>query len=206
MGGVGIVLIKESLPSRLSVLRSYWTTVTKECIKRPVRTAVLKNRIFTRTQYKHSSILRNENDCNTSVFCMYLPFYFKKWTDDCYTSVFCKKAKGQKRRLQNFISVCRVLQSWGGNKLRAAVCKFREFAVKTEISKSFIFSQRKPFSETFSKITIKVSKEFLLKENRQKVKCCPTPYCRRSKTFELYLFSKPSGRKTVQGNKFIFSR
>ena len=183
---MGIVLIKESLPSRLSVLRSYWTTVTKECIKRPVRTAVLKNRIFTRTQYKHRSILRNENDC--------------------YTSVFCKKAKGQKRRLQNFISVCRVLQSWGGNKLRAAVCKFREFAVKTEISKSFIFSQRKPFSETFSKITVKVSKEFLLKENRQKVKCCPTPYCRRSKTFELYLFSKPSGRKTVQGNKFIFSR
>ena len=50
---------------------------------------------------------------------------------------------------------------WGGNKLRAAVCKYREFyfAVKTEISKSFIFSQRKLFGETFSKITIKVSKE-----------------------------------------------
>ena len=44
--------------------------------------------------------------------------------------------------------------------LRAAVCKYREFAVKTEISKSFIFSQKKPFGETFSKITIKVSKEF----------------------------------------------
>ena len=67
---VGIVLIKESLLSRLSVLRSYWTTVTRECIKRPVRTGVLKNRIFTRTQYKYRSILRNENDCNTSVFCM----------------------------------------------------------------------------------------------------------------------------------------
>ena len=173
MGGVGIVLIKESLPSRLSVLRSYWTTVTKECIKRPVRTAVLKSRIFTRTQYKHRSILRNENDCNTSVFCMYLPFYFKKWTDDCYTSVFCKKAKGEKRRLHNFISVCRVLQSWGGNKLRAAVCKFREFAVKTEISKSFIFSQRKLFSETFSEITIKVSKEISFERKPAKSEMLP---------------------------------
>ena len=43
--------------------------------------------------------------------------------------------------------------------LKAAVCKYREFAVKTEISKFFIFSQKKPFGETFSKITIKVSKE-----------------------------------------------
>ena len=45
-------------------------------------------------------------------------------------------------------------------KLRAAVCKYREFAVKTEISKFFIFSQKKPFREKFSKITIKVCKEF----------------------------------------------
>ena len=44
--------------------------------------------------------------------------------------------------------------------LRAAVCKYREFAFKTEISKYFIFSQEKPFGETFSKITIKVSKGF----------------------------------------------
>ena len=42
--------------------------------------------------------------------------------------------------------------------LRAAVCKHREFAVKTEIPKFFIFSQKKPFGETFSKITIKVFK------------------------------------------------
>ena len=44
--------------------------------------------------------------------------------------------------------------------LRAAVCKYREFAFKTEISKYFIFSQEKPFGETFSKITIEVSKGF----------------------------------------------
>ena len=34
------------------------------------------------------------------------------------------------------------------------------FALKPEISKDFIFSQEKPFGETFSKITIKVSKGF----------------------------------------------
>ena len=44
--------------------------------------------------------------------------------------------------------------------LRAAVCKYRECAVKMEISKFFIFSKEKPFGETFSKITIKLSEEF----------------------------------------------
>ena len=58
----------------------------------------------------------------------------------------------------------------------------------------------------FRKSQSKFPKKFLLKENRQKVKCCPTPYSLRSKTFELYLFSKPSGRKTVKGNKFTFIR
>ena len=50
--------------------------------------------------------------------------------------------------------------------------------VKTEISKFFIISQKKPFGETFWKIAIKVSKEF----------------------------SKPMGKKAVQRNKFIFDR
>ena len=44
------------------------------------------------------------------------------------------------------------------------------FALKPEISKDFIFCQEKPFGETFSKITIKVSKGFFFRENRQKVK------------------------------------
>ena len=153
---VGIVLIKESLLSRLSVLRSYWTTVTRECIKRPVRTGVLKNRIFTRTQYKYRSILRNENDCNIHVVDTVL-----LWEVNWRLLFFSVLQESERREttIRNFISVCRVLQSWGGNKLRAAVCKYREFAVKTEISKSFIFSQRKLFGETFSKLTIKVSKE-----------------------------------------------
>ena len=57
--------------------------------------------------------------------------------------------------------------------LRAAVCKYREFAVKTEISKYFIFSQKEPFGETFSKITIKVSKEFSFSRKPPKSEMLP---------------------------------
>ena len=57
--------------------------------------------------------------------------------------------------------------------LRAAVCKNREIAVKTEIKKFFIFSQKKPFGETFSKITIKVSKEFSFSRKPAKSEMLP---------------------------------
>ena len=57
--------------------------------------------------------------------------------------------------------------------LRAAVCKYREFAVKTEISTFFIFSQKKTFGETFSKITIKVSKEFSFSRKPAKSEMLP---------------------------------
>ena len=73
--------------------------------------------------------------------------------------------------------------------LREAVYTL-EFAIKTEIKKFFIFSQKKPFVKHFWKSQSKFSKNFLFWENRQKVKCCPTP-CRRSKTFELYYFQSP---------------
>ena len=46
------------------------------------------------------------------------------------------------------------------SKEQLSVKKYRELAVKNEISKFFIFSQKKLFDEKFSKITIKLSKEF----------------------------------------------
>ena len=54
--------------------------------------------------------------------------------------------------------------------LRAAIgCKYGEFAVKTEIAKFLILSQRKPLRETFSKITIKLfPKNFLFREKPEK--------------------------------------
>ena len=57
--------------------------------------------------------------------------------------------------------------------LRAAVGKYREFAVKIEISKYFIFSQEKPFGETVSKSQSKFPKDFLFRENRQKCEMLP---------------------------------
>ena len=57
--------------------------------------------------------------------------------------------------------------------LRAAVCKYREFAVKTEISKFFILSHKKPFGETLSKITIQVSKEFSFSRRPAKSEMLP---------------------------------
>ena len=79
---------------------------------------------------------------------------------------------------------CKYPTKHNRNILRTVVCKYREFAVKTEISNYFIFSREKPFGETFSKITInQFPKNFHFRENRQKVKCGPTPYGRRSKTF-----------------------
>ena len=54
--------------------------------------------------------------------------------------------------------------------LRAAVCKYRELAVKTEIFDFFIFCQEKPFGDLFTKITIKLSKDFLFSRNPQKSK------------------------------------
>ena len=57
--------------------------------------------------------------------------------------------------------------------LRAAVCKNREIAVKTEIKKFFIFSQKKTFGETFSKLSIKVSKEFSFSRKPAKSEMLP---------------------------------
>ena len=80
----------------------------------------------------------------------------------------------------------------GMQDLRAAVCKYREFAVKTEILKFFISSLKKnPLVKHFRKSQSKFRNNFLFRENRQKVKCCPTPYSRRSKIFELYHFQSP---------------
>ena len=57
--------------------------------------------------------------------------------------------------------------------LKVSTFTYREFAVKTEISKSFIFSQQKPFGETFSKITIKVSEEFSFSRKPAKSEMLP---------------------------------
>ena len=46
--------------------------------------------------------------------------------------------------------------------LRRWDCKYREFFFKTEITNFFMFCQEKPFGELFSKIRLKLAREFLI--------------------------------------------
>ena len=75
--------------------------------------------------------------------------------------------------------------------LRAAVCKYRELAVKWKFRNSSYSVRKNPLVKRFRKSQSKFLKSFLFRENRQKVKSCPTPYSRRSKTFELDHFQSP---------------
>ena len=88
--------------------------------------------------------------------------------------------------------------------LRESDPKFHEFAVKTEISDFFISGQERPFGNLFTKITIKLSKEFLFSRNSAKREM---PYLLRSRHEILPrfgAFSKRSGRKTAQRTEMIF--
>ena len=73
------------------------------------------------------------------------------------------------------------------------VCKYRELAVKWKFRNSSYSVRKNSSVKRFRKSQSQSQylKSFLFRENRQKVKCCPTPYSRRSKTFELYHFQSP---------------
>ena len=58
----------------------------------------------------------------------------------------------------------------------------------------------------FRKSQSKFPKNFLFRENRQKVKCCPTPYSRWSKTFELYHFQSPREEKRFKETSSSLAR
>ena len=88
--------------------------------------------------------------------------------------------------------------------LRESDPEFHEFVVKTEISDFFISGQEKPFGDLFTKITIKLSKEFLFSRNSAKREM---PYLLRSRHEILPrfgVFSKRSGRTTAQRTEMIF--
>ena len=91
------------------------------------------------------------------------------------------------------------------NCLRESDPECHEFTVKTEISDFFISGQEKPFGDLFTKITIKLSKEFLFSRNSAKREM---PYLLRSRheiLLRFGVFSKRSGRKTAQRTEMIFS-
>ena len=86
--------------------------------------------------------------------------------------------------------------------LRAAVCKYREFNIKTEISKFFISSHENPLVKHFGTSQSKFPNNYLFRKKRSKVKYCVhaiPALCQSPKI----IAKKPSGRKAVRGNKFI---
>ena len=105
-----------------------------------------------------------------------------------------------------FISVqCNEYVSIAVNRnLRESDPEFHEFAVKTEISDFFISGQEKPFGDLFTKITIKLSKEFLFSRNSAKREM---PYLLRSRheiLLRFGVFSKRSGGTTAQRTEMTF--
>ena len=94
-------------------------------------------------------------------------------------------------RLSDYKHSCRSNSPILSNHLRAAVCKYRELAVKWKFRNSSYSVRKNPLVKRFRKSQSKFLKSFLFRENRQKVKSCPTPYSRRSKTFELDHFQSP---------------
>ena len=51
---------------------------------------------------------------------------------------------------------------WEHPLLRPGDCKYRELIFKTEITDFFKFCQEKPFGELFSKLRLKLAREFLI--------------------------------------------
>ena len=81
--------------------------------------------------------------------------------------------------------------------LRESDPEFHEFAVKTEISDFFISGQEKPFGDLFTKITTKLSKEFLFSRNSAKREMPYLLLSRHEILPRFGAFSKRSGRKTA---------
>ena len=80
--------------------------------------------------------------------------------------------------------------------LRAAVCKYREFNIKTEISKFFISSHENPLVKHFGTSQSKFPNNYLFRKKRSKVKYCVhaiPALCQSPKI----IAKKPSGRKAA---------
>ena len=101
----------------------------------------------------------------------------------------------------NWTPLCILNSQWSVRyrvTLEAAVCKYREFAVKTKFRNTSFSVRKNPLVKHFRKSQSKFPKDFFFRENRQKVKCCPTSYSRRSKTFEFYHFQSPREERRLK--------
>ena len=108
----------------------------------------------------------------------------KKYKIICLSSMCYLKQRKQQNKVQFahcLVKICR--------RLRAAVYKYREFAVKTEISKYFIFSQEKPFCK-YRKFAVKteISKYFIF--SHEKPFCKYREFAVKTEISKYFIFSQ----------------
>jgi len=70
--------------------------------------------------------------------------------------------------IQTLLLTYQLADIWLRKILRPGDCKYQELIFKTEITDFFIFCQEKPFGEIFSKIGLKLAREFFILRNPAK--------------------------------------
>ena len=89
-------------------------------------------------------------------------------------------------------------------RLRAVDCKYRELIFKTRITDFLIFLQEKPFSQLFSKIRLKLAREFLVLRNPTKSRIAVFTLRPPQIQPKTWAYSHHSRRKTAWSIKMIF--
>ena len=87
---------------------------------------------------------------------------------------------------------------------RPGDCKYRELIFKTEITDFFIFCQEKPFDELFSKLRLKLAREFLILRNPTKSRIAVFALRPQKIQPKTWTYSHHSWRKTPGSIKMIF--
>ena len=104
----------------------------------------------TAFQVHHSHTTASHRGVRTTLCALPSRYYWPGLTSAVYRLVACCHVCGSKKM-------------WEKKRrapLRVADWEYRELAVKTEMSDFLIFCQKNPFRELFTKITIKLSKDF----------------------------------------------
>ena len=92
-------------------------------------------------------------------------------------------------------SLCGVMPHHALGTLRAVVSNFRESGDRAENSNFFLFAQKNPFGELFSKIAFKSSSEFLFWQKTESSKLAETGLRSRSKLCKLVHFQNARTRQ-----------
>ena len=121
--------------------------------------------------------------------------WLNKWNSRYAVVRFCNHPYDYR---PNWTPLCILNSQWSVRyrvTLGAAVCKYREFAVKTEISKSFISQSEKTlWWNIFENDNQSFQRIFIFEKTAKKWNAAS----RRSKTFEFYHFQSPREERRLK--------